>query len=133
MVRSTAGKIDHLANHCSRAGDVFVCEQVLNGKTKALVVFQLEGEVGHSRTYRTRIMPPGGAGAPGPWNYLTIEGERWVYGAAVDDDAKHPLRARTINEFSGTDHIHFEVQSSRDGKVWTITASGDETREAPSK
>lgn len=132
-VQSAAGKVDHLENHCSRTGLFFVCEQVLNGKSKALVVFLLEGEVGKSRTYRTKIITPDSAATPAAWNHLTIEGERWVYGAAVDDDAKHPLRARTINEFSGADRIHFEVQTSRDGKIWTTTASGDERRETPSK
>ena len=39
------------------------------------------------------------------------------------------MRYRTVNVFSSRDHIHFESARSTDGKTWTVTMTGDETRE----
>ena len=44
----------HLVNHCDKTGRFFVCEQVVNGKTEALVVFLPVGASGDSLRYRTQ-------------------------------------------------------------------------------
>ena len=49
-----------------------------------------------------------------------------MYGGEVG--ATGVSRDRTLNRFSGPDHIHFDVQTSKDGKTWTTTLSGEETR-----
>ena len=35
---------------------------------------------------------------------------------------------RVLNHFTGSDHIHFDIQSSADGKTWTTTSQGEEQR-----
>jgi len=126
-VISSDGKTTQLENHCARTGLFFACEQVLNGKSAALVVFLPAGKTAEGQTYRTQALTAD-AHTPGPWFHLAIDGDRWVYAAGAERDKNHPLHQRTLNQFSGPDRIHFEVQTSKDGKAWTTTLSGDEQR-----
>ena len=113
---------DRLVNDCAPVGRYFACQQTVNGKPGPLVVFIPAAASGH---YRTQIVLPDGA-ALGPPGTLTIAGERWTY--LGKPDAKG-VRYRTVNVFSGRDRIHFEVARSTDGKTWTVTMAGHETRE----
>ena len=112
---------DRLVNDCAQPGRYFACQQTVNGKPGPLVVFIPDGAPGH---YRTQIVLPDGA-ALGPPGTLVITGDRWVYSSAPDHAG---VRYRTINIFSGHDRIHFESARSSDGKTWTVTMAGDETR-----
>lgn len=60
---------------------------------------------------------------------LTIDGNHWVY-LSSEDDHGTTTHYRTINDFSGTNRIHFESSKSSDGKTWTVTQSGDEVHGA---
>ena len=115
-------KPDRLVNDCARIGRYFACQQTVNGKPGALVVFIPDTVPGH---YHTQIVLPDGA-ALGPAGTLTIIGDHWTY--LGEPDAKG-VRYRTINVFSGRDRIHFESARSTDGKTWTVTMAGGETRE----
>ncbi len=119
---SAGKKPDRLVNDCAQAGRYFACQQTVNGKPGALVVFIPGTMPGH---YHTQIVLPDGT-ALGPAGTLTIAGDRWTY--LGEPDAKG-VRYRTINVFSGRDRIHFESARSTDGKTWTVTMAGDETRE----
>ena len=127
IVTSSDGKTTHLENHCARTGLFFACEQVVNGKAAALVVFLPQGKTAEGQTYRTQALTTD-AGPPHPWYYLTIDGERWVYAASAGGEKNHPLHERTLNQFTGPDRIHFDVQTSKDGKTWVTTLSGEERR-----
>ncbi len=120
------GKTTAIENHCARTGLFFACEQVVNGKPAALVVFLPRDRGAEGRVYLTQALTAAGD-KPGAWRVLTIDGDHWVYSGAAKPRAK-ARRERTVNTFSGTDFIHFEVQSSTDGKTWTTTMSGDEHR-----
>ncbi|MDE1897955.1 MAG: hypothetical protein KGI40_12635 [Xanthomonadaceae bacterium] len=113
---------DRLVNDCAQVGRYFACQQTVNGKPGPLVVFIPDIAPGH---YHTQIVLPDAAalGSPGT---LTIAGDHWTY--LGEPDAKD-VRYRTVNVFSGRDRIHFEVARSTDGKTWTVTMAGDETRE----
>ena len=113
---------DRLVNDCARIGRYFACQQTVNSKPGALVVFIPDAAPGH---YHTQIVLPDGA-ALGPPGMLTIAGDHWTY--LGQPDAKG-VRYRTVNVFSGRDRIHFESARSTDGKTWTVTMAGDETRE----
>ena len=115
-------KPDRLVNDCARIGRYFACQQTVNGKPSALVVFIPDTVPGH---YHTQIVLPDGA-ASGPSGMLTITGNRWIY---LGQPGAKGVRYRTINVFSGHDHIHFESARSTDGKTWTVTMAGDETRQ----
>lgn len=118
-------KTTRLVNHCERTGLFFVCEQVIDGVSKDLVVFLPIDSSGATLHYRTNGLSAD-ATAPGDWGNLEITGERWVYSGESKDGSK--VRWRTINVFSGPDHIHFEIQRSADGHTWQTTRAGDERR-----
>src|SRR5580704_8693683 len=76
IVVSSHAKTTRVENHCARTGLFFVCEQVLNGKSTALVIFLPEGRSDDGQTYRTQTLGAD-AGAVGPWRRLSIDGDRW--------------------------------------------------------
>ncbi len=115
-------KPDRLVNDCARIGRYFACQQTVNSKPGALVVFIPDTVPDH---YHTQIVLPDGA-ALGPAGALILAGDHWTY--LGEPDAKG-LRYRTINVFNGHDRIHFESARSTDGKTWTVTMAGDETRQ----
>ena len=115
-------KPDRLANDCAQVGRYFACQQTVNGKPGPLVVFIPDAVPGH---YHTQVVLPDGA-ALGPPGTLTIVGNHWTY---LGEPGAKGVRYRTVNVFSGRDRIHFESARSTDGKTWTVTMAGDETRE----
>jgi hypothetical protein len=117
----------HLENHCAKAGEFFACNQFVNGKNIALVVFlPLHPRENGGYAYRNQALRVEGDNA-GTWGDLEITGDRWVYSSDATDKGKKTYW-RTTNVFSGSDKIHFEVQRSDDGVNWTTNMSGDEVR-----
>lgn len=110
-----------VSNHCARTGLFFACEQVVDGKPFALVVFQPTGGTPQRYTYRSQILQADGS-APGAWSEVTIEGPHWTY------LSQGAVRRRTLNAFSGPDRIHYTVQHSADGLSWVTDSEGDEQR-----
>lgn len=120
-------EVTPLVNHCSRTGVFFVCEQVVKGKSEALVVFLPIGPLPDgAMEYRTHILFPD-ASSSKEWNKLTIAGEKWIYTWSSTEGGK-TTQWRNINTFSGPDRIHFEVARSDDGATWVVQKSGDERR-----
>lgn len=121
------GETVHLENRCAKAGDFFACNQVVNGKSAALVVFlPLHALENGGYAYHNQALRPDADG-PGKWGNLEIVGDRWVYSnEEIDKDKK--IYWRTVNVFSGPDKIHFEIQRSEDGTKWGTTMSGNEAR-----
>ena len=116
-----------LENHCAKTGLFYACEQVVNGKTGALVIFlPFARTATGGEEYRTQALLADASPA-GDWGKLTIEGDKWVY-AWESTDAGKKTFWRNINTFSGTDKIHFEIQRSDDGSAWKTQNSGDEQR-----
>ncbi len=122
-----AAKTDHLVNHCAQTGLFYACEQVLNGKTSALIIFLPTG-IDSSGAEQYRTQPLLASGAPGgDWGNLTISGDNWTY-TWDSEEAKKIVHWRVKNHFTGKDRIHFEVQSSEDGTTWKLQSAGDEER-----
>jgi hypothetical protein len=119
---AAGAKPDHLQNQCDRIGKYFACQQTVNGKVSALVIFIPAGKSGHYFTQA--VMAEGGAGGRGE---LEIAGDDWTY-LGKDEENGKTTYYRTTNHFTGKDHIHFEQAESSDGKNWTVKGSGDETR-----
>lgn len=117
----------HLENHCAKTGLFMACEQVVNGKSAALVVFLPKAKTASGgEEYRTQGLLADASPA-GDWSKLTIEGDRWVYTWESTDSGKKVFW-RNINIFSGTDKIHFEITRSDDGTDWKLQKSGEEQR-----
>jgi hypothetical protein len=117
------GTTDHLVSHCQRFTLYFACEQTVNSKPQALLVYTASDTPGklHSRL----INPDGLAGGRGD---LTLDGNHWTY----LDKPPAPLKgnwSRTENFILDHDHIRFEEYESPDeGKTWTKTNAGTEER-----
>jgi hypothetical protein len=125
--QSAAEKVQRFTNHCARTHLFFACEQVIDGKTGALLVFMPTTRLATgAQQYRTQALRPD-ASRPGEWNELTIEGQRWVFTWEYVEDGK-TTHWRNTNTFTGTGKIHFEIESSDDGKLWKSVKAGDEAR-----
>jgi hypothetical protein len=120
-------KPDHLMNHCARTGTFFSCEQEVNGKTTALVIFLPIGKSDSGGLeYRTLVALPD-AGKPGDWGRLVIDGNTWTY-SWTEKNGEKIVAARNVNHFKDNDHIHFELQRMEDGANWKTEMAGDEER-----
>jgi hypothetical protein len=121
---SGAAGADTLVNRCTRGQAFFSCEQVVNGKPAALVVFTASSEAGKFDV--DNILPNGHASSD---TDLVINGDHWTF---ITHSAPHMPRFRTENTFHGPDNIHFEQFESPDGgKTWNKTNEGDDTRVRP--
>jgi len=117
----------HIENHCAKVGEFFACNQIVNGKNMALVIFlPLHSLENGGYAYHNQALGVEGGGS-GSWGSLEIAGDRWVY-SSDETDSGRKVYHRTVNVFSGSDKIHFEVQQSEDGTNWTTKMSGDEVR-----
>lgn len=120
-------KTDHLVNHCARTGTFFSCEQQLNGKTAALVIFLPTGQnAAGAFEYRTIAALPD-ASRPDDWGHLAIAGNTWTY-SWTQKDGEKIVEMRNVNQFKDNDHIHFELQKKGDDGIWKTQLSGDEQR-----
>lgn len=118
------GKPDLLVNRCFMATAFYNCEQQVNGKVLALVVFTATSLAG---AFHTQPMLPNGQ-ATGRGD-LTITGDHWVFTSKTPvATGKTSTWYRTENFFTGRDHIHFDQYESADGVTWTKSNSGDEVR-----
>ena len=116
---------DSISNHCDEFTEYYACQQTVNGKVGALVVFVYAGTIGHYNTQA--ILPTGFAQGRGD---LLIEGQRWTFLGKNTENGK-TTSYRTTNDWHGHDQIHFEVAHSTDGKTWVIDHQGDERRIQP--
>jgi len=120
---ASAGSSDDLRSRCQRFSAYFACEQSVNGKPLALIVYTA-GDA-PNRFHTRTIATDGRAGGRGD---LVLEGNRWTY---LD---KPPLGlkgawSRTENIVRDGNHIRFvEYQSSNEGKTWVQTNAGVEVR-----
>ncbi len=111
-----------IANECARIGQFFGCQQTIDGKAGALILFLPAGQPGHY--YTQAITNEGFATGRGE---LLIEGDRWMYSSKSKQDGKDVFH-RTTNDFTGANRIHFEQAESADGEHWVVKASGDEEK-----
>jgi hypothetical protein len=116
-------KPDELTNTCAQLGKYYACEQTVNGVASSLMIFVAADKQGHY--YTQNVNPQGRAQGKGD---LEITGQHWVYSSYWDQGGGKGIYYRTLNDFTGRDHIHYEQQESSNGKDWTTKNSGDETR-----
>jgi hypothetical protein len=117
------GKPDTLVNHCIEGAAFYSCEQVVNGKSVALIVFTATEDA--TKFHSQPVLPSGQAVGRGD---LTIAGDHWTFLGSGKDGEGKDVFYRTENIFAGRDKIHFEQYQSSDNKVWTKKNEGDEVR-----
>jgi hypothetical protein len=112
-----------LRNDCWRSGEFYACDQYVNGKSKALIVFSFSASDGTYNTYAIRS-----GGAPASSGKLKIDGDTWTYQNPQDADSQSPY-FRTVNVFEDDSKIHFSVEFTRDNQHWVTMNEGVETRQ----
>ncbi len=117
------GKPDMLTNHCTEGAAFYSCEQVVNGKAIALIVFTATDDA--TKFHSQPVLPDGRAVGRGD---LTIAGDHWTFLGSGKDDGGKETFYRTENFFTGRDKIHFEQYESIDNKTWVKKNAGDEVR-----
>jgi len=117
------GSSDRLLSRCQRFSAYFACEQTVNLKPQALIVYT--AAEAPNRLHTRTIAPDGRAGGRGD---LVLEGNRWTYLDKPPTGLKGPW-SRTENAILDKDHIRFvEYESSNEGKTWVQTNAGLEIR-----
>lgn len=113
---------DRLENRCTAHMAFYTCEQVVNGRPSALLVFTLSKEPGKFDV--DTILPNGHASSN---TDLYIRGEHWTFLSHAEKPGDAVFRVE--NTFRGTDEIHFEIfRSADDGKTWAKVNEGDDLR-----
>jgi hypothetical protein len=120
---SAPGAVDRLRSDCKIFHAYFACEQSVNGKPLALIVYTAGDRAGE---YHTRTIGPNGlAGGRGT---MTIAGKRWTYLDKPAAGLSGPW-SRVENVVVSRDRIRFEEYESADeGKTWRLTNQGVEDR-----
>lgn len=122
---SKAGKESStLRNECWRNGAFYVCDQFVNGESKALVIFT---EGADAATYNSYSVPADG-GKAGPGGKLLISGNTWTFPWEYERDGK-TVHFHVVNVFSTPKTIEFRREFSEDNEHWTVMARGHETKE----
>ena len=115
-----AARTDHLTNHCQMLTAFYTCEQVLNDKAVALLVFV--GAADKNQYYSVVVLPDGQVKGR---SLLTLDGSHWTF--AQEDAAGKPT-FRVENFFKDQDHIHFEQYQADANGAWTKVGEGEEAR-----
>jgi hypothetical protein len=112
-----------LRNDCWRSGEFYSCDQYVNGKSKALIVFSFNASDGTYNTYAIRS-----GGAPATSGKLKIDGDTWTYENPQDPGSQPPY-FRTVNVLEDFTTIHFAVEYTRDNLHWITMNQGVEIKQ----
>jgi hypothetical protein len=118
-----SGSVDRLRSACTLFHAYLACEQSVNGKPLALIVFTPGARPGEF--YTRTIAPSGLAGGRGT---MTIEGRSWTF---LDKPAAGLTGSwsRVENVIVSRKEIKFaEYESEDEGKTWKRTNAGIERR-----
>lgn len=118
-VTTGSGRTETVDNACSRTGLFFVCEETVQGKPAALVVFRPKDREEGKLAYRVQTLTAGGD-RPGPWQDLVIDGTTWTISAA---DHQPGRKTRTVVTHSGPDFMRVEVQSEGKDETWSTVST----------
>jgi len=115
-----------LRNECWKSGQYFVCDQFVNGESKALLVFTYNAD---KKIYASNpIMPNGEDAGSGT---LIIQGNEWTF-PWTSGDGDEKVYYRVVNVFVSAEKIEMREEYSNDGTTWKPMAHGVETRVAGS-
>lgn len=111
-----------LKNDCWRSGGFLACDQIVDGDSKALLVFMYDAK---GDIYASYPITAGSSDVrPGT---LIIKGDAWTFPWDYTQDGK-TTHFRVVNTWNSPDSIEFRQEYSADGQHWTLMADGHETR-----
>jgi len=121
---SEAGKEStSLQNDCWSSAGFYACDQIVNGKSSALLVFTYDEK---TDMYGTYAIPAGGGNAN--HGTLLIRGNVWTYPWEQTENG-HTTYFRVVNVFTAPDTIEFRREFSTDKQHWTAMAKGIEKKQ----
>lgn len=111
-----------LKNDCWRSSGFFACNQVVDGDSKALMVFMYDAKTDRYTSYPI----PAGGGEVHPGTLL-IQGRTWTF-PWDDTEGGKTTHFRVVNVWRSPDSIEFRQEYSLDRRQWILMAEGHETR-----
>jgi hypothetical protein len=112
-----------LKNDCWHSEIFYVCDQIIDGTPKALIVFFYNAEEKRFGTF------PITAGSDNlhPGDVL-VDGNTIIFPWQINDNGKG-IYMRIVNTFASADQIDVRQEYSEDGKNWKPIATGVEHRQ----
>jgi hypothetical protein len=107
-------------NDCWRSEIFYVCDQIIDGAPKALIVFFHNAE--EKRFGSFPITASSGAVHPGD---VLVEGNTITFPWQINDNGK-TISMRIVNIFTTADTMDFRQEYSEDGEKWMPMATGTE-------
>jgi hypothetical protein len=111
-----------IRNDCWRSGTYYVCNQYIDGDSKALLVYTYDSKDGTYSIYP--IVANGGAVQPGK---LIIRGNVWTFPWEEKEKDK-TIYFHVINVFTSVDAIEYREEYSTDNEHWYPMAQGYEKK-----
>jgi hypothetical protein len=114
-------------NDCWRSEIFYVCDQIIDGAPKALIVFFYNAEDKRYGSFpitaRSDVVHPGD---------VLVEGKTITFPWQINDNGKG-IHMRIVNTFTTPDTMEFRQEYSEDGQTWTPMAAGTERKMAATK
>lgn len=107
-------------NDCWHSEVFYVCDQIIDGTPKALVVFFYNAD--EHRYGSFPISPSSDSVHPGD---VLVQGDTITFPWQINDNGK-TVSMRIVNAFKTPDTIDFRQEYSDDGKDWKVMALGVE-------
>lgn len=109
-------------NDCWHSDNFYVCNQIIDDKSRALVVFFYDPVAKRFGSYPISV----GADTVHPANVLVDE-RSITFPYDIQDNGK-TVHMRIINKFTAADSLNFKQEYSEDGQNWVTMATGVEHR-----
>ena len=114
-------------NDCWHSEVFYVCDQIIDGAPKALIVFFYNTE---DKVYGSFPITAGSENVHR--GEVLVDGNTIIFPWQINDNGK-TIFMRIVNTFAGADAMDFKQEYSEDGKTWVPMATGVERRMADGK
>jgi hypothetical protein len=111
-----------LTNRCWRSNQYYACNQVVDGKSVALLVFTYIAKKG---VYLSHVVPDDDS--EGHVGRLYIHDNVWTFPWEFNDKGKL-VYFRVVNTFVKPDEIDYRQEYSEDRKTWILMGRGHEVK-----
>jgi hypothetical protein len=114
-----------LRNDCWRSGGYFACDQFVDGKSVALIVFTYDAKEDVFHNYAVPV--DGGEASSGK---LLVKGNVWTFPwQATSKTNGQPIYFHVVNVFTTPDAIEYRQEFSSDQAHWTVMSKGVEKKQ----
>ena len=114
-------------NDCWHSENFYVCDQIIDGVSKALIVFFYDSVSKRYGSYPLSV----GSDTVHPGEVI-VDAKSFTFPWQIDDNGK-TIHMRIVNTFTGPDTMDFRHEYSEDGQKWTAMATGIEKKVSANK